>query len=232
MLVPHNSNVLDIGCGDGKFTHYLATLIPQGRILGIDPSASMLAAAKTHKKSNLSFVKGNAMKLPYKDKFDRIVAFNSLHWVSSTLIALKQIRKALKSGGQVLILVAPVQVRYHLHRIIDKVTKYKRWRPYFDKVPSVFSFHTLPEWAYFIERAGLIPEKLQYIDASLDYPNRKTFANSIASWIPFGRIPVNTRSKYLEDVVEAYLKIIPSEPNGIVHYCLDELVIVASKKRF
>jgi trans-aconitate methyltransferase len=229
MRIPPNARVLDIGCGDGRFTKHLSTLFQNAKILGIDPSPSMLATARTNVMPNLSFSQGNAMKLLFKDKFDRIVAFNSLHWVPDSLTALKQVCKALKPGGQALILVAPIQVRYPLHRIINKVARRKRWRVHFGKVPSIFSFHTLPQWAELIEQAGMIPESLRFIDASLDYPNKKAFADSLTGWVPFGTIPENKKSLYVQDIVRAYIDVIPCGPKGQVHYRLDELVIVTSK---
>ena len=36
-----NAHVLDVGCGDGKITAEIASLIPEGRILGIDASPNM-----------------------------------------------------------------------------------------------------------------------------------------------------------------------------------------------
>ena len=38
MTIPINAKILDIGCGDGRFTKYLADLIHNDEILGLDPS--------------------------------------------------------------------------------------------------------------------------------------------------------------------------------------------------
>jgi trans-aconitate methyltransferase len=169
------------------------------------------------------------MDLPFKNKFDYIVAFNSLHWVSETKQALEQIREALVPGGQALILVAPIQVRHPLHQIINQVAKGDKWKSYFNKGSNVFSFHTLAKWATLIEEAHLIPENLQLIDASLDYKDTEAFAESMVAWIPFESIPESKKQEYIDDVVESYISVIPCGPNGEVHYLLDELVVVVSK---
>lgn len=41
--------VVDLGCGSGEFSARLAALVPQGRVIGVDPDSSMLAAAQRHK---------------------------------------------------------------------------------------------------------------------------------------------------------------------------------------
>ncbi|HEX2548693.1 MAG TPA: methyltransferase domain-containing protein [Gammaproteobacteria bacterium] len=230
LQIPSNAKILDIGCGDGRFTKHLANLAPNCEILGLDPSVSMLSTAQNNIASNVSFVLGDAMDLPFVNQFDRIVAFNSLHWVSEIKVALKQVDKALLPGGQVLILVAPIQVRHPIHKIIDEVAKRDCWRTYFDGESSVFHFFSCAEWASLIEEAGLIPEKLQLIDASLDYKSIKEFSDSLKSWIPFGTIPEDKRDVYVRDIVEAYIQITPCSPQGTVYYHIDELLILASKQ--
>lgn len=229
MQIPANASILDIGCGDGRFTKYFSSTIPDGTVIGLDPNPSMLAAAQTNTLPNLSFVLGNAENLPFKNKFDRIVAFNSLHWVSETELALKEVRDALLPGGQVLILVVPVQVRSPLHQIVNAVAMQDKWNIYFTNIRNLFSFHTLAEWASFLEEVGLIPENLHLMDGSFKYKDREAFLDSIAAWVPFGNIPEAKRREYVYDIVESYLEAIPPGPNGEVYYLLDELVILASK---
>jgi SAM-dependent methyltransferase len=39
---------LDVGCGTGRLTEVLARRLPRGRVIGVDLSANMLAAARQH----------------------------------------------------------------------------------------------------------------------------------------------------------------------------------------
>src|SRR5271169_1472649 len=40
--------ILDLGCGDGKITAEIATRVPRGSVLGVDPSRDMVAFASSH----------------------------------------------------------------------------------------------------------------------------------------------------------------------------------------
>jgi trans-aconitate 2-methyltransferase len=42
LKIKGNEHILDIGCGDGKVTSKLASLVPQGQVLGIDSSKEMI----------------------------------------------------------------------------------------------------------------------------------------------------------------------------------------------
>lgn len=66
-LLPHlkpNFHILDVGCGPGSITHDFSLLVPQGKVVGIDVSPSIVAQAATkYKESNLSFEVGDAYEL-------------------------------------------------------------------------------------------------------------------------------------------------------------------------
>ena len=47
--------VLDLGCGDGVVTAWLAARVPHGSVVGIDKSASMIAKAQQLQGPNLAF---------------------------------------------------------------------------------------------------------------------------------------------------------------------------------
>ena len=59
--------ILDLGCGTGELSAYLAELVgPEGKVNGVDPDKKrILLARKSHKQvKNLSFVEGSASILP------------------------------------------------------------------------------------------------------------------------------------------------------------------------
>ncbi|HYB59793.1 MAG TPA: class I SAM-dependent methyltransferase [Candidatus Acidoferrales bacterium] len=102
-----NEKALDIGCGDGKVTAELAALLPNGSVLGIDNSDTMIDFA--HRRfppvffPNLQFRWGEAMHLTYYREFDLITSFVSLHWIHNHLAVLAGIKRALKPGGRIVL---------------------------------------------------------------------------------------------------------------------------------
>ena len=74
-----DERALDVGCGDGKITAQIADRLPQGAVLGVDPSRDMIAFASARfgapVHSNLRFEVGDARRLPYRREFDLVVSF-------------------------------------------------------------------------------------------------------------------------------------------------------------
>lgn len=77
--------VLDVGCGSGDLTARIAAAVPDGHVVGLDASASMLAEAARAGGPNQSFVEGRAQDvahlLPAPAAFDIVLTRAALHWV-------------------------------------------------------------------------------------------------------------------------------------------------------
>src|SRR5690242_2634129 len=98
-------HVLDIGSGPGFLAAEMAAEVgPEGRVVGLDPSASMLALGR-RRDAPVEFVEGDALALPFPDEsFDVAVATQVYEYVADMPAALAEARRVLRAGGRLLIL--------------------------------------------------------------------------------------------------------------------------------
>ncbi|EOQ32112.1 TPA: class I SAM-dependent methyltransferase [Bacillus cereus] len=91
--------VLDVGCGDGYGTYKLS--LTGYKAVGVDLSEIMIQKGKERGEGpNLSFIKGDLSSLPFEnEKFEAIMAINSLEWTEEPLRALNEIKRVLKKDG-------------------------------------------------------------------------------------------------------------------------------------
>ena len=91
--------VLDVGCGDGYGTYKLS--LTGYKAVGVDLSEVMIQKGKERGEGpNLSFIKGDLSSLPFEnEKFEAIMAINSLEWTEEPLRALNEIKRVLKKDG-------------------------------------------------------------------------------------------------------------------------------------
>ncbi|MFP4101793.1 class I SAM-dependent methyltransferase [Coleofasciculus sp.] len=99
--------VLDVACGTGEFERLILSDNSQQKIVGTDISEKMLANA--HQKlqfyPNVSFQTATASALPFGDRsFDLVVCANSFHYFENPKTALAEMKRVLKSDGNVVIL--------------------------------------------------------------------------------------------------------------------------------
>lgn len=99
--------ILDVGCGPGFYvTELLEAVGPEGSVVGLDISADMLAVAakRAEGHGNVTFYEADASSLPVPDaSFDRAVCVQVLEYVRDVPTALREMHRALRPGGRVLV---------------------------------------------------------------------------------------------------------------------------------
>jgi len=110
LQVAAGDHVLDVGCGPGRLTRFLAKRVaPSGSADGIDASPQMIkrATAKARKQGvPASFQVAYAQDLPFADNtFDAVACILVLHHVAADdqLAAAEEMHRVLKPGGRLLI---------------------------------------------------------------------------------------------------------------------------------
>ncbi|KAI9830170.1 MAG: hypothetical protein M1819_005847 [Sarea resinae] len=106
-LLPHlkpTQRILDVGCGPGSITIDLARRLPDGHVTGLeyvaDPLAQARERAASEGLSNIDFVVGDIHSLDYADEsFDVVHAHQVLQHVADPVLALREMRRVLKSGS-------------------------------------------------------------------------------------------------------------------------------------
>ena len=98
--------ILDLGCGTGELSAYLAELVgPEGKVIGVDPDKERIQLAKeSHSQiENLSFVEGSAINFPGigAEVYDIIFSNYALHWMTNKQQVFNNMFDSLKVGGKV-----------------------------------------------------------------------------------------------------------------------------------
>ena len=103
-LLDENWTVGDLGCGAGHISEALAPCV--GRVIAVDESGPMLAAAEARLKNhtNVELRTGTIEALPIEDDvLDAAVLFLVAHFISDPTKVMREIKRVLKPGGRLLI---------------------------------------------------------------------------------------------------------------------------------
>ena len=101
---------LDIGCGGGRTVKRLSELT-DNKVYGIDISGTSVKLSLKYNKdevksSRVKIKRGSASAIPFPDEtFDVITAVETFYFWENKPLCLKNIYKALKKGGRLLILL-------------------------------------------------------------------------------------------------------------------------------
>ena len=228
-------SVLDIGCGDGRITAHLASLVPDGRVVGIDLSPEMVRFAREkhpqEEHRNLSFGVGDASRLTFLEEFDLTVSFACLHWVADHLAVLKGVRRSLRPGGRLLFQCGG---RGNAARILDltgDLIKSERWARYFQDFVFPYHFYGPEEYGPWLGEAGLRARRVELVPKDMVHQSQEGLEGIIRNtWLPYTeRLPEDLRPEFIGDVARRYIERFPPDGNGAVHVQMMRLEVVAER---
>jgi SAM-dependent methyltransferase len=108
--LPAGSTGLDVGCGVGLYGLWLAEAVGSaGHVIGMEPGIERVEAARAlvsgqPAASRLEFRPGDATAIPLPDRsVDWVWCGDVLHHIVETERALREFRRVLRPGGQVII---------------------------------------------------------------------------------------------------------------------------------
>lgn len=121
-MVIKKGRILELGCGEGIFSNYLAIRSPGRQILGIDLDRERLVEADRGLR-NTKFKYGNATKVKL-GKFDSIISFHLLHHLKSykeQITVVKKCVQSLNKGGQLIIVEVDIKIniKYFASWLVD-----------------------------------------------------------------------------------------------------------------
>ena len=91
-------DVLDVGCGEGRFCRMLRDR--GAKVVGLDPTQALLSVARERDPSG-RYVRGAGESLPFEDaSFDVVVSYLSLLDIDDYRKAIQECVRVLKPGGR------------------------------------------------------------------------------------------------------------------------------------
>ncbi len=144
-----HEHVLDLGCGDGVLTAVIAAKIPNGKVVGVDASESMIETAKKRSAPNLEFLLTDISDIDFQDQFDLVFSNAALHWVKAHRKLLARTYAALKPRGWIRFNFAAEGNCIHFFHIVREVMTESQFSAHFEDfewpwfMPSITEYRRL-----------------------------------------------------------------------------------------
>lgn len=139
-----DDQILDLGCGDGWLCRTLATLCPEGAIVGLDISDNIVRHAREQSVGldNTLYSPGVAEEIPWAEEyFSRVVSVESAYYWSSPENALREIFRVMKPGGKITFLLS-------LHGTNTRASHLP------EDLEALLQFKSAQEWVEIMKNSG------------------------------------------------------------------------------
>ncbi|KAL2145776.1 hypothetical protein VTI28DRAFT_6275 [Corynascus sepedonium] len=215
LRVTPGMRVLDVGCGPGNLTAYIASLVGSGgSVVGVDPSperialANELAAQHHHQQQqqqppsgdgssgNLTFYEGIAEDLSrFADaSFDIVFVNSTLHWVQDQPTALKEFARVLRPSGRLGISGGSGDFLTAQERIKAEVLSREPYRAYPEEAPPRFLKQR--EIEALVDAAGFASREIvvnRIVKATRNADEMIDWLDTSSSGKTYGGIPLDLR---------------------------------------
>ncbi len=226
-------SVLDIGCGDGKISAQLASLVSAGRVLGIDLSADMIRLASTRftaeQHPNLSFMCMDATAVQLPREFDIVFSNAVLHWIKDHCAVLRATHAVLKPGGKMLLQMGGRGNAAAVFAAIREVTARPQWHGYFHRFTPPYYFYGTEDYRQWLPECGFRPVRIELVPKDMLHESVKGILGWLrTTWFPYtDRLPVATRDVFFADVLDTYIAACPLDAHGNSHVGMMRLEVEA-----
>lgn len=177
--IKSGQNVLDLGCGDGRYTKlFLNKILPNGHLISVDKNFELVGNLKkkfsTYKK-NIKIINKDYDKVSwnFKNKLDWFISIYSIQYTKNFNKLLKNISKIMKSDSKILIIGPGKENALDINKIHKQVfdarfpSLYKERMQFIEKV-------VYPKLKKIYKKKKITLQKHNY---TINFPDYISYAN-------------------------------------------------------
>lgn len=232
-----SENILDVGCGDGRNSAWMALTVRNGSVHGIDPNDAMLSWAKKQYHPidfpNLTFEKGSFDNLGNDLSYDIVTSFFSIHCVQDKKKAMQEVYRVLKESGRFICVAPPPPTSNMLYfQAVCDVIKTDKWKSYFETFSPRFHFTQLEDYKEAIIDAGLKLDSAKYVKTIDPFVNDAEFVNWFKGTMPHRQyLPKDLQDEFVYDIIKIYTNLCPDArgPDNTLRLFWGRFELTASK---
>ena len=203
-----DETVLDAGCGSGRITQALLERLPRGRVIAVDVSHSMLAAASERlagapqtRDGRLELRLADLLELELAAPVDAVLSTATFHWVADHDTLFRRLRGVLHDGGR---LVAQCGGRGNIDGLRGRARSVQERPPY----AAHFS-DWRPPWNYAapaptlarLLRAGFAEAECWLTPAPCEPEHPREFLATIVLGPHVQHLPEQLREPFMDEVL-------------------------------
>jgi trans-aconitate 2-methyltransferase len=199
--------VLDAGCGSGRVTALLCERLPDGRVIGVDGSPSMIEHAREELApygDRVELMVADLVELELPEPVDAIFSNATFHWILDHERLFARLFAALRPGG---VLEAQCGGKGNVaewKRVLESLQGDERFADYLAGMPAVSNFASVGDTRDRLERAGfdVEPAGVWLEPRTVEPPDPRAFTHAVGLSKHLALLPPDLHEEFIDAVLE------------------------------
>jgi len=200
-----DETVIDAGCGSGRVTEALIERLPDGHVLAVDASESMVEAARERLPGTdvrrLDLLELELASLGLRQPLDAILSTATFHWILDHQRLFARLRRALRPGGR---LVAQCGGRGNIDVLRGHANEVLAREPYaahFEDFQQPWNYAGPEQTSERLLAAGFVAAECWLQPAPKEPEHPREFLSEIVLGPHYQHLPGELREPFMDDVL-------------------------------
>lgn len=194
--------VLDAGCGSGRVTEMLAERLPRGRVVAVDASPSMVAAARERLGDRADVRVMDLEELELGEPVDAILSTATFHWIPDHERLFARLHAALRPGGRLIAQCGGEGNVRATRAAAEAVSAREPFEPYMRDWDGPWNFSSAELAQRRLLGAGFKEARCWCYDVTVYPPEPREFLRSVNLGSHLLRLPEDLREPFVDAVYE------------------------------
>ncbi|MHB8233617.1 MAG: class I SAM-dependent methyltransferase [Solirubrobacteraceae bacterium] len=197
-----DETVLDAGCGSGRITQALIERLPDGHVIAVDASQSMVEAAR--KRLPQADVRvADLLELELEQPLDAVLSTATFHWIADHQRLFARLHAALRPGGRLVAQCGGEGNIDQLRAVANEVRAREPYARHFEDWQPPWNYAGPQETQTRLLEAGFVEAETWLQPAPKQPESPREFLSTIVLGPHVQHLPETLREPYMDDVLSA-----------------------------
>lgn len=193
--------VLDAGCGSGRVTSMLIECLPEGRVIAVDGSASMVEQVSSVLRPQDEALVADLLQLELQESVDVVFSSAVFHWILDHEALFHSLRGALKPGGRLAAQNGGAGNIARLKASSEEVMARQPYAPHFEGFGQPWNYAAPGETEECLLGAGFARARCWLQPWDVVPPEPAEFLRTVCLGPHIDRLPEALRDPFIADIL-------------------------------